>query len=491
MRQTGAIIMDGSAQAATARNSDPAAHTGSEAERLLHDQKRAFAEAGSPGATKRRAALERLEKALLSNRAEIARAISEDFGHRSSDETELLELVPSIKAIRHAKSHLVRWMRPEKRRVALTMQPAKAWVEYQPVGVIGIISPWNYPLFLAASPLADALAAGNRAMIKPSELTPRFSELLQRVVGEAFDSSEVAVVTGGPDLAQAFSALPFDHLLFTGSTLIGRKVMQAAAPNLTPVTLELGGKSPVVVCADYATDKAARAIAFGKFVNAGQTCIAPDYVLAPAARAMELAEAILTEAKRLYPRIADNPDYTSLITDRHYQRLTNAIEEARGAGAKILSMAEDTASNSRKIPPTIVVDPPRDSLLMREEIFGPVLPIVSSDSIEDALRIINEKDRPLALYVLTNSETNRRKILGRTISGGVTLNGTILHVAQNDLPFGGVGPSGMGAYHGFDGFKRFSHARAIHKVGFMNGFERLAPPYGKLQKMAVQFLLGR
>jgi coniferyl-aldehyde dehydrogenase len=240
--------MDGSAQAATARNSDPAAHTGSEAERLLHDQKRAFAEAGSPGATKRRAALERLEKALLSNRAEIARAISEDFGHRSSDETELLELVPSIKAIRHAKSHLVRWMRPEKRRVALTMQPAKAWVEYQPVGVIGIISPWNYPLFLAASPLADALAAGNRAMIKPSELTPRFSELLQRVVGEAFDSSEVAVVTGGPDVAQAFSALPFDHLLFTGSTLIGRKVMQAAAPNLTPVTLELGGKSPVVVC---------------------------------------------------------------------------------------------------------------------------------------------------------------------------------------------------------------------------------------------------
>jgi coniferyl-aldehyde dehydrogenase len=483
--------MDGSAEAATARISDPPASAGSEAELLFQAQKAAFAEAGAPGATRRHALLERLEKALLSYRAEIAQAISEDFGHRSSNETELLELVPSIKAIRHAKSHVVRWMRPEKRRVAFTMQPAKAWVEYQPLGVVGIISPWNYPLFLAASPLADALAAGNRVMIKPSELTPRFSELLKGIITEAFDPADVAVVTGGPDVAAAFSALPFDHLLFTGSTSIGRKVMQAAAANLTPVTLELGGKSPVIVSPDYPTRKAARAIAFGKFVNAGQTCIAPDYVIAPASGAMELAEAILAEAKRLYPRIADNPDYTSIISDRHYRRLSNAIEEARGAGARILTIAEDTASNSRKIPPTIVVDPPRESLLMREEIFGPVLPIVSSDSLDDALRIINDKDRPLALYVLTNSGTNYRKILGRTISGGVTLNGTILHVAQNDLPFGGVGPSGMGAYHGHDGFKRFSHARAIHKVGFMNGFERLAPPYGKLQKMAVDFLLGR
>jgi coniferyl-aldehyde dehydrogenase len=485
--------MNGSAQAAAAHifSSAPPAQPGTEAELLFEAQKRAFAAEGPPGATRRHALLERLEKALLSYRAEIARAISEDFGHRSSDETELLELVPSIKAIRHAKSHLVRWMRPERRRVALTMQPAQAWVEYQPLGVIGMISPWNYPLFLAASPLADALAAGNRVMIKPSELTPRFSDLLKGIVTEAFDPADVAVVTGGPDIAEAFGKLPFDHLLFTGSTSIGRKVMQAAAANLTPVTLELGGKSPVVVCPDYPTEKAARAIAFGKFVNAGQTCIAPDYVLAPAARAMELADAILAEAKRLYPDIADNPDYTSIITDRHFQRLTNAIDEARGAGAKVLSTAEDTASNSRKISPTIVLDPPANSLLMREEIFGPVLPIVSSDSLDDALRIINEKDRPLALYVLTNSETNRRKILGQTISGGVTLNGTILHVAQNDLPFGGVGPSGIGAYHGFDGFKRFSHARAIHKVGFMNGFERLAPPYGKLQKMAVKFLLGR
>ncbi len=484
--------MDGSTAAAanvSAPGSGP--HAGSDLQAIFQAQKRAFAEAGTPGATKRHAALDKLEKALLKNRAEIARAISEDFGHRSSDETELLELVPSIKAIRHAKSHLVRWMRPERRRVALTMQPAKALVEYQPLGVIGIISPWNYPLFLAASPLADALAAGNRAMIKPSELTPRFSELLQRILGEAFDATEVAVVTGGPEVAEAFSRLPFDHLLFTGSTSIGRKVMQAAAANLTPVTLELGGKSPVVVGADYPTDKAARAIAFGKFVNAGQTCIAPDYVLAPASRAMQLAEAIIAEAKRLYPRVADNPDYTSIVSDRHYQRLTNAIEEARAAGATIMTSVEESGSNARKIAPTIIVDPPRDSLIMREEIFGPVLPIISSDSVDDALRIINEKDRPLALYVLSNSDAERRKILGRTISGGVTLNGTLMHVAQNDLPFGGVGPSGTGAYHGFDGFKRFSHARAIHKVGFMNGFERLAPPYGRMQKMAVDFLLGR
>jgi coniferyl-aldehyde dehydrogenase len=483
--------MDGSAQAATARISHPPADSGSEAELLFQGQKQSFANAGAPGATRRHALLERLEKALLSYRAEIAQAISEDFGHRSSDETELLELVPSIKAIRHAKGHLVRWMRPEKRRVAFTMQPAKAWVEYQPLGVVGIISPWNYPLFLAASPLADALAAGNRVMIKPSELTPRFSDLFKGIITEAFDASDVAVVTGSPDVAAAFSSLPFDHLLFTGSTSTGRKVMQAAAANLTPVTLELGGKSPVVVCADYSTEKAARAIAFGKFVNAGQTCIAPDYVLAPAWRAMELADAILAEAKRLYPRIADNPDYTSMITDRHYQRLMDAVEDARSAGATVLTIAEDSGSNSRKIPPTIVIDPPRDSLLMREEIFGPVLPIVSSDSLEDALQVINDRDRPLALYVLTNSESSRRKILGRTMSGGVTLNGTLMHVAQNDLPFGGIGPSGMGAYHGHDGFKRFSHARAIHKVGFINGFERLAPPYGRLQKLAVNFLLGR
>jgi coniferyl-aldehyde dehydrogenase len=484
--------MDGSsAAAANVSSSGPRPHVDSGIASLFEAQKRAFAEAGTPGATKRHAALDKLEKALLKNRAEIARAISEDFGHRSSDETELLELVPSIKAIRHAKSHLLRWMRPEKRRVALTMQPAKAWVEYQPLGVIGIISPWNYPLFLAASPLADALAAGNRAMIKPSELTPRFSELLQRILGERFDATEVAVVTGGPNVAEAFSRLPFDHLLFTGSTSIGRKVMQAAAANLTPVTLELGGKSPVVVGADYPLDKAARAIAFGKFVNAGQTCIAPDYVLAPAARAMQLAEAIIAEAKRLYPSVADNPDYTSIVSDRHYQRLTNAIEEARAAGATVMTSVEESGSNARKIAPTIIVDPPRDSLIMREEIFGPVLPIVSSDSIEDALRVINEKDRPLALYVLSNRDAERRKILGRTISGGVTLNGTLMHVAQNDLPFGGVGPSGTGSYHGFDGFKRFSHARAIHKIGFMNGFERLAPPYGRMQKMAVDFLLGR
>src|SRR5436305_6861959 len=333
--------MDGSAQAATARISDPPAHAGSEAELLFRGQKQAFAAAGPPGATRRHALLERLEKELLSYRVEIARAISEDFGHRSSDETELLELVPSIKAIRHAKNYLVAWMRPERRRVALTMQPAKAWVEYQPLGVIGIISPWNYPLFLAASPLADALAAGNRAMIKPSELTPRFSELLKGIVTEAFDPTDVAVVTGGPEIAEAFSRLPFDHLLFTGSTSIGRKVMQAAAANLTPVTLELGGKSPVVVCPDYPTEKAARAIAFGKFVNAGQTCIAPDYVLAPASRAMELAEAILAEAKRLYPSVSDNPDYTSIISDRHYQRLSNAINEAHTAGARVLTIAED------------------------------------------------------------------------------------------------------------------------------------------------------
>ncbi|MGQ3028956.1 MAG: coniferyl aldehyde dehydrogenase [Ferrovibrionaceae bacterium] len=454
-------------------------------------QREAWNRAGIPDRQARLASLARVERILTEHRAAMAAAISADFGNRAIPETMLLEVLPSLNAIRHARRHLRSWMRPERRHVALTFQPASAWVQYQPLGVIGIVVPWNYPVMLALSPLVDALAAGNRAMIKPSELTPRFSALLQTLIGEAFPPDEVAVVTGGPDVAEAFCRLPFDHLLFTGSTNVGRKVMVAAAENLTPVTLELGGKSPVVVGADYPVARAARDIAFGKFINAGQTCIAPDYVLAPRAQVDALAEAIITEARRMFPTAGSNVDYTAMVTERHRRRLADAIAAAQAAGARVLSHDAEAATAAGKIGPTVVIDAPRDNLLMREEIFGPVLPIIPYDTLDQAIAEINGRDRPLALYCLSRDAATTETVMSRTISGGVTLNGTLLHVAQDDQPFGGVGASGIGSYHGRDGFRRLSHARAVHKVGFINPLDLLAPPYGKLYQLATKFLIAR
>jgi coniferyl-aldehyde dehydrogenase len=360
-------------------------------------------------------------------------------------------------------------------------------VRHEPLGVIGIISPWNYPLFLALGPLVDALAAGNRAMIKPSELTPGFSDLLKRLVSKYFDADVVTVETGGVEVAQAFSALPFDHLIFTGSTAVGRKVMQAAATNLTPVTLELGGKSPAVLAPDYPLDKAARSIVLGKFTNAGQTCIAPDYVLVPEGQADALAQAIINRIEAAYPAGRSKAGYANIITARHRTRLVDAVEEACDSGATILRPSGDYGE---KIAPTLVIGAPEDCLLLSEEIFGPVLPIVTYKSLDDALAFINRRSRPLALYAFTNDRLARKTILDGAISGGVTLNGTLLHIAQDDLPFGGVGDSGIGAYHGRDGFRRMSHARSVYKPGFVNAFERVGPPFGKLADVIIR-ILGR
>lgn len=431
----------------------------------------------APDAASRRRALGKLAGMIHDHRDAFVRAISEDFGGRSEDETQMLEIVPAMRGIRHAQRHLARWMRDERRPVDLVFQPARAWVRYEPLGVIGIISPWNYPLFLAISPLADALAAGNRAMLKPSELTPRFSDLLATTVAEAFPRDEVHVVTGGVDIARAFSALPFDHLVFTGSTAVGRDVMRAAAGNLTPVTLELGGKSPAIVAPDYPLAKAAASVAFGKYVNAGQTCIAPDYALVPQAETRRFAEAVFDAARRAYPTIAGNTDYSAIISEKHRLRLREAVEEARAGGATVLNLGAGD-NDPTKIAPTVVLDPPPDCLLMREEIFGPVLPVVGYRDLAEAIGFINRHDRPLALYCFSNDRKVHAEVLDRTTSGGVTLNGTLLHIAQDSLPFGGIGPSGMGAYHGHDGFRRFSHARAVHRVGPVNMFERLGPPWG-------------
>ena len=460
--------------------------------RRIFDLQHAASRAGPPAsAALRRERLDRLRSVVAGNEAAIVAAISDDFGTRSRTETELLEIVPTLSAIRHARRKVARWMRPEPRRVDPMFQPARAWVRHEPLGVVGIISPWNYPLQLALSPLVDAIAAGNRAMLKPSELTPAFSELLARLVRERFDEAEVAVVTGGVEVGQAFARLPFDHLLFTGSTEVGRKVYQAAAANLTPVTLELGGKSPALVCADYDLAKAARSIAFGKFVNAGQTCIAPDYVLVPEGREQVFAEAVMAQVRRAYPRLHANDDYSGVISERHRCRLEEGIEAARAAGAQVMAHDAEGARASGKVPPTLILGAAEETLFLTEEIFGPVLPVIGYRGLDEAIRFIGARERPLALYCFSRSRRERERVLDGALSGGVTLNGTLLHVAQEGLPFGGVGPSGIGAYHGEEGFRRFSHARAVYKVGFVNVFERLGPPWGKLAQSLAKRLAKR
>ncbi len=460
--------------------------------RQRFDGMRALTRSGvAPTLGERRDRLDRLRQILVKNEDAFIKAISEDFCHRSAHESRLLDITLTLNSLRNARRHLRRWMRDDRRHVDLAFQPAKDWVRYEPLGVIGIISPWNYPLFLALGPLVDALTAGNRAMIKPSELTPRTSALLAEKIADTFDETEVTVVNGDAEVAAAFSRLPFDHLVFTGSTAVGRKVAQAAAPNLTPVTLELGGKSPVIVCDDYPLQEAARSIAFGKYLNAGQTCIAPDYALVPRAKVDEFAKAVIEDARAKYPSLAKNVDYTSIVSPRHHARLVGAIEEARAGGAKVLSLDDDGTDEFRKIPPTVVVNAPEDSLLLREEIFGPILPVIGYDSLDEVAHYINARERPLALYAFSKDGAQLDRILDRSISGGVTLNGTMLHAAQEGMAFGGVGASGMGGYHGHDGFRRFSHARSVHKVGFMNAFEKLGPPWGALAERVTGFLARR
>jgi coniferyl-aldehyde dehydrogenase len=460
-----------------------------EARRLFDLQHQASRTGGIPDARLRRDRLARLARLVRDNARAIAAAISDDFGTRSRTETELLEVVPALSAIKHAHKHVARWMKPERRRVSATFQPARAWVRHDPLGVIGIISPWNYPLQLAVPPMVDAIAAGNRALIKPSELTPAFADLLQRLVSEHFAEDELAVVTGGVEVGQAFAALPFDHLLFTGSTAVGRKVYQAAAANLVPVTLELGGKSPAIVCPDYPLAKAARSIAWGKFINAGQTCIAPDYVLVPRKEAEGFARELLAAARSGYPTIADNEQYSAIISLRHQERLARAIDEARAAGATVFAHEDEGTRERGKIGPTILLDAPPQSIFVTEEIFGPILPVVPYDDLDEATAYVAARDRPLALYCFSRDQRQHERVMDGALSGGVTLNATILHVAQEELPFGGVGPSGIGAYHGREGFRRFSHARAVHKVGFFNVMEVLGPPWGGMAERVGRTLV--
>ncbi|MDB5363715.1 MAG: coniferyl aldehyde dehydrogenase [Rhodospirillales bacterium] len=476
---------------ASSTSAVPLAAVPNEAQRIFALQRAAVAVQGAPSHGDRVAALDGLLALIRKHRRALVETVSADFGNRAVAETELGELMPLIAGIKHVRRHLGRWMKPQRRRVGLAFRPAAARVSYQPLGVVGVLAPWNYPLFLTFGPLIDALAAGNRVMLKPSELTPRTAELLKTLLGELFAEDRVAVVTGGPDVAAQFSTLAFDHLLFTGGARIGRQVMAAAAAHLTPVTLELGGKSPVVLCRDYPLKRAARTIAIGKFFNAGQTCVAPDYALVPTDLAYAFAEAVIEAAAELYPTIAGNADYTSIIADRQYQRLIGMIADARQGGARVLQRPDDGAAGERKIVPTVLIGVSEDAQALREEIFGPILPIVAYDDLDHAIQLINARPKPLALYCFSTDHAKIEGVLQRTSSGGATVNGTLLHVTQEDLPFGGVGESGMGAYHGRDGFLRLSHARAVLELGRFNMSDRIAAPYGKLTRLATRMLLGK
>ncbi len=459
---------------------------------ILERQSRAFLRDGPPDLTQRRATLKRLAHAVKANADELAEAVRADFGHRSRHETLMAEIFPVIAAVRHARFHLWRWMRPRLVWPGLELAPSRGRIVQQPLGVVGVVSPWNYPVQLALAPLVAALAAGNRVMIKPSELTPRTAEALADMLGGLFPEEEVAVVQGGPEVGAAFCRLPFDHLLFTGSTPVGRKVLAATAENLTPTTLELGGKSPCVIAPAADLAEAAASIAAGKLMNAGQTCIAPDYVLLPAGSSQQFVQHFVGAVTKLYPTLLDNADYTSVINGQHYARLAQLIEEAKQGGAKIVAIDpanENPPPQSRKLPPTLIVDPGENLAVMREEIFGPVLPVVGYETFEAALDFVNARPRPLALYYFGPEDQNLQNLLARTHSGGVTVNETLSHFIAENLPFGGIGPSGMGAYHGEAGFRAFSHAKPVLLQSRLNSRILLRPPYGKVTEAILRFML--
>jgi len=452
---------------------------------IFAEQRQAFVANPMPVAAQRLQWLKALRTLLSEERQALIEAISADFSHRSPDETLLAELMPSLHNIHYASRHLKQWMKPSRRKVGLAFQPASAKVMYQPVGVVGVIVPWNYPLFLAIGPLVGALAAGNRVMLKLSESTPATGELLKRLLGRVFPEDLVSVVLGEAEVGIAFSRLPFDHLLFTGATSIGRHVMRAAAENLTPVTLELGGKSPAIVSCDVPIKDAAERIAFGKTLNAGQTCVAPDYVLVPSDRVDEFVEAYRQAVLRFYPTLSDNPDYTAIINPRQLARLEGYLIDACSKGAKVISLFAH--GQGRRMPFSLLLDVNDDMIVMQDEIFGPLLPIVPYEHIEQAFDYINQRQRPLALYYFGYNKAEQQRVLEQTHSGGVCLNDTLLHVAQDDLPFGGIGASGMGHYHGHEGFLTFSKAKGVFTKQRFNAARLIYPPYGR----AIQKLIYR
>ncbi|KGD43341.1 coniferyl aldehyde dehydrogenase [Burkholderia pseudomallei] len=457
---------------------------------LLRDQRAAYLCAPYPSWATRADHLRALRKMLLENRDALAAAINADFGHRAKEEVLMSEIWLAKEEIDEALKHGKRWIKPKSRTMNKWLRPARAKVMPQPLGVVGIVVPWNYPVLLAAGPLICALAAGNRAIVKMSELTPRTSQLFEELISKTFARDHVAVVNGDAQIGAAFSGLPFDHLLFTGSTNVGRHVMRAAAEHLTPVTLELGGKSPVIVGPRARFDAAVDAVITGKTLNAGQTCIAPDYVLVPRGKEAEFVARARARMARLYPNLSTNPDYTSIISERHFARLQRLASEAQQAGAQLHPLTDAAPDPAlRRLPPVLVTQAPDASQLMQEEIFGPLLPIVPYDTLDDAIAYVNARPRPLALYLFDEDRTTIERVMRDTISGGVTVNDTLMHIACGTLPFGGVGASGMGAYHGYDGFVTFSKMKPVLTQPRLNTRAMIAPPYGKRFAAILKLML--
>ncbi|RMT57605.1 hypothetical protein ALP43_02671 [Pseudomonas azotoformans] len=456
---------------------------------LFNAQRRAFVANPMPPAGQRQQWLKALRDLLSDERQALIYAISQDFSHRSADETLFAELMPSLHGIHYASKHLKGWMKPSRRAVGIAFQPASAKVIYQPLGVVGVIVPWNYPLYLAIGPLVGALAAGNRVMFKLSESTPATGELLKALLAKIFPEDLVCVVLGEADVGMAFSKLRFDHLLFTGATSIGKHVMRAAAENLTPVTLELGGKSPAIVSADVPLKDAAERIAFGKTLNAGQTCVAPDYVLVPEDRVEGFVEAYSKAVRGFYPTLVDNPDYTAIINERQLARLNAYAKDATDKGATLIPLYEQ--GQARRMVHSLLLNVSDDMTVMQDEIFGPLLPIVPYRGLDQAFAYINQRPRPLALYYFGYNKGEQARVLHETHSGGVCLNDTLLHVAQDDMPFGGIGPSGMGHYHGHEGFLTFSKAKGVLVKQRLNAAKLIYPPYGKSIQKLIQKLFIR
>ncbi len=424
--------------------------------------------------------------------AELEEAVSSDFGHRSRHETRLVEIYPSLDAIRSARRHLKGWMRPQWRWPNPWFLPGRAVIHPQPLGVVGIIAPWNYPIFLVTGPLVGALAAGNRVMVKMSEYTPATSALFSSLVRNYFAEDELVVIEGDAAVAERFARLPFGHLLFTGSTAIGRNVMRAAADQLTPVTLELGGKSPAIIGPDYPMSHAAERIIIGKCLNAGQTCVAPDYVLLPEGREEEFIDAARRAVAAAYPDIMQTPDYTSIINQRHWERLQFYLDDASAQGARIVDLAPPGAGpdlTRRRLPPVAIFNAKPNMRVMQEEIFGPLLPVVSYATLDEAIDYVKTHPSPLALYYFDHARANVDRMVKETLAGGVTINDTLWHVAQDSLPFGGVGPSGMGQYHGRDGFDTFSKRKPVFLQSRLTSLGLFKPPYGRVIDTLLKILI--
>ncbi|MET7339548.1 coniferyl aldehyde dehydrogenase [Nonomuraea sp. NPDC005650] len=456
---------------------------------ILQVQRAAYLRDGAPSLAARRSDLARFKAALIARRGAIEEAINTDFGHRSRHETAMMEIVGVVQGIDYLQRNLRRFMRPTRRHIELLLRFGSNRIEYQPLGVVGVISPWNYPVNLSLMPVVTAIAAGNRVMLKPSKLTPATNAVLASMLAELFPPEQVTMVSGD---GSAFSGLPFDHLVFTGSTEVGRAVMKAASENLVPVTLELGGKSPTIVAKGHVTDQAVADIVFGKLLSGGQTCIAPDYALVHESEIDTFITAYDRLVKAAYPDGPTSDDYTSIVDDKQYQILTDLIDDARTHGAQVIEVGHrpgDAARRPHTLAPTVVLGVTDDMRIAHEEIFGPILPIFGYRDIDDAIDYVNARPRPLALYYFGDDGPDRRKLLDRTTSGNVTINGTLMHVAQDDLPFGGVGASGMGKYHGIEGFRTLSHPKGIYTQGRWNATRLLRAPFNKRTDALLNFFL--